>query len=254
MQIVAQGGGEGGLVAGLDVHRIDQRRPQIGALRTQQIGERLRLGREPLGLAFCDLKGIAQFGLGQFGFVELCARNGERFAGLGDFGARGFRGGLGGANVRCGGRAVHRLVEFRLCFGQLLRTGFGQGGGHFEGAFLARFARVPFGEIGIEPFEQALGFVQRVGQFDGAPLRIGEFFFGAGRGGFQCAGFFGERGERGGGVGLQRLFAGGVLVGLGEALANALRGFAGAGLFGIQRVTLDDEAMQRGGALRFCLA
>ncbi len=55
-------------------------------------------------------------------------------------------------------------------------------------------------------------------------------------------------------VGVQRPFARDILFGLRDTLAQTLRVFARACFFGIQRIALDDQSMQRRRLLGFGLA
>ena len=135
-EVLAQGGAEGGLVAGLDGHGVDNRRPQVRSLGLQDVGQGLLFGLQAgqggsrrVGLAASPCRHRLGRGARRFGPVGLGARRLQAVAGAIQCRRRPVRGG-----------AVHRLT---LHLGALV--------GHVGGAgFKALAAFFEFGRAAGE--------------------------------------------------------------------------------------------------------
>ncbi len=253
-EIVAQRGGQRGLIARLHGDGVDQRREQVLALRAEQIAQRLGFGGETLPFAFGVFEGTAGFGFGALRFGQRFARGGG--GGAGGFGQRAgaFGGVFGVAHVRRLRRSLHGAVEARLRFAELHLAALGQSRGEFAAAFGTGLAGIPVGEFGGQPFERAFGFAERFVEARGQRVGFGQFVGGAGDGGFERFGFRRQRAQCGLRVVVERTVAFDVLLGLADTLAQTLRRFAGAGFFFVELFARDGEAVQRGVARGFLVA
>ena len=96
--------------------------------------------------------------------------------------------------------------------------------------------------------ERAVGFHQRFVEFERGCFRASDIGFRSAGGTLEHARFIIEFRERGFRVGVERLLALFVLLGLRDALAQALGGLARALLFGFEGFAFDNEAMKCCGA------
>ena len=190
--------------------------------------------------------------LGAFGRIERVARvrrqHRARFGVL----ARFIGGVFGGAHIGCGGCGFQRRpVEAALRFLKLRARCVSASA---EATSRVRswldLLRVPFGEFGRQPFERRVRAPTALGQFRCARLCFGQFIGGTRARPLRVRRF--RRRivpTRPSHPRSMPVLAGEVLLGLRDALAQALRILARAALLGIERIALDDKAMQCGRTL-----
>ena len=246
VEIVAERRAKRDLVALLDGHLVDHRRPHALGLDRQKLHQRLGFGVEALhralGVGQRNARGVevlARRAVGGFG--------GERgLFGLADRGLRAFdrgreRGDIGPA-FGDGGKAGFDIGDFAFDPGDalgLLARGLGE-------------LVAPRGEVGERAGQFAEGLFR--GADDGVGLGGARIDAGAALGAgahfvAQRLFFLGKLGQRRFGVGDERALARDVVLELRQPPVELGQALAGAGFLGVERVAGDQQALQgRGGA------
>ena len=251
VKIVAERRAKRDLVALLDGHLVDHRRPHALGLDGQKLHQRLGFGVEALHRAF----GIGQRNAGR---IQVLARRD-----VGGF--RGDRGpfGLGDRGLRAFERCRER-GDIGPAFGDGRKAGFDIGDFAFDPGDALGLLACGLGEL------VALGgeVGERAGQFAEGLFRSADNGIGLGRAridagaalgagaGFvaQRLFFLGQLRQRRFGVGDERALARDVVGELRQPAVELGQALAGAGLLGVERVAGNQQALQGRGGARFGLA
>ena len=189
IEFVAQRCCESRFVARFPAHGVNQGRPQIRAVRSQEICKCPGFGREMLLFALSGVEWRACPGFRRLGEVKRAAQTIERFACFERCaaGSRNFC--FAGSDIGLLRRASQRCFEPAFGFGELLRACLGQCRGNFARACLTLLYRIPLREPALEVFKVALGRSQSFAVRNRTRLGVGQFPCGIRRGVLQRARF-----------------------------------------------------------------